>query len=181
VSTTATRTREPLEGHPAVLEPDDDDLAPPDDDDLATAPQDDGPPRRASRGQLYTPLPLEYLRAQAEAMTDIGVPGHMLGAYPPDELLPMDTLRALLDRQTTPLAVRDAVWRHLITNAIEQRGRWYVYVTGVAALRLIEKAHYLIPGGKDGDYDDKRQVHQHLAVGVPGRAVQRARRRRTHR
>ena len=148
-----------------MLEPDDDDLVPPDDADLAPTPQDDGPPRRERRWQLYTPLPLQYLREQAEAITGIGVPGHMLGAYLPDELLPMDTLRALLDVQTTPLPVRDAVWRYLITNAIEQRGRWYVYVVGVAALRLIEKAHYLTPGGKNGEYDDKRQVQQHLAVG----------------
>ncbi|MDG4798816.1 hypothetical protein [Micromonospora sp. WMMD1082] len=108
---------------------------------------------------------MEYLREQAEAMTGIGVPGHMLGAYPPDALLPMDTLRALLHQETTPLPARDAVWHYLITNARQQRGRWYVYVIGVAALRLIEKAHYLTPGGANGEYDDKRQVHQHLAVG----------------
>ncbi|MDQ7905975.1 hypothetical protein RB614_15795 [Phytohabitans sp. ZYX-F-186] len=140
----------------------DDDLAPPDDDDLT--PTDNGTTRRA-RWQLYTPLPLQYLREQAEAMTDIGVPGRMLGVQPADVLLPMDTLRALLDQQTVPLPVRDAVWRYLITNAIEQRGRWYTYVVGVAALRLIEKAHFLTPGGKNGDYENKRQVQQHLAVG----------------
>ena len=89
----------------------------------------------------------------------------MLGAHPPDALLPMDTLRALLYMQTTPLTVRDTVWRYLITNATEQRGRWYVYVIGVAALRLIQRAHFLTPGGAHGDHDDKRQAHQHLAVG----------------
>jgi len=154
--------------HAAVDELDDDDLVPPDDGGLAPVDDtdDDAASRRVRRSHLYTPLPLEYLRGQAEAMADLGVPGHLLGAYPPDALLPMDTLRALLYQETTPLAVRDAVWRYLIANAVGQRGRWYVYVVGVVALRLIERAYYLTPGGEHGEYDDKWQVHHHLAVGL---------------
>jgi hypothetical protein len=150
-----------LEGHPAVPEPVAEPI-PPDDTDIPLS--WDRPSRRADR-HPPAPLPLDYLRAKAEAMTDIGVPGHLLGADPPDDLLPMDTLRALLVDYTIPQPDRDAAWRYLINNAITQRGRWYIYAIGVVALRLTEKAHYLTPGGKIGYPDDKRDVHQHLAVG----------------
>ena len=113
----------------------------------------------------HASLPLKELADQAEAMADIGVPGHLLDADPPDELLDLDALRALLYNETVPLARRDAAWRYLVTNAVQQRGRWYVYVLGVVALRLIEQAHWLTPGGQHGTFDDKRQVHQHLSVG----------------
>ena len=167
VSATATRPRAPLEGHRAVPHPDDrpptDDTELRADDDLT--PPDDAPPARRQR--LITPLPLHWIREHAEAMTDIGVPGHMLDAYPPDEFLPMDDLRLLLSATTTPLAKRDAVWRYLIDNitAGEQRERWYIFAIGVAAMRLLSRADYITPGGQHGDHDDKRQVHQHLAVG----------------
>jgi hypothetical protein len=157
VSTTATRTRAPLEGHPAVPKPDDDDL-PPSDDDAHLVP-------RRARAHLDTPLPLEYLREQAEAITDIGVPGHLLAADPPNEFLDLDSVQALLSEQTRPLPIRDAAWRYLIANAVEHRGRWYVYLFGLVARRLTERAHWLTPGGEGGDRDDKREVQQHLAVG----------------
>lgn len=137
-----------------------DEIAPEDDDLIAP---DDGP--RRAKQPLITPLPLDWIREHAGAMTDIGVPGHMLDAYPPDEFLPMNDLRALLDLKTTPLDKRDAVWRYLIGNAIEQRGRWYVYVIGVAAMKLLSRVDRLTPGGEHGHRDDKRHVHQHLAVG----------------
>jgi DNA-directed RNA polymerase specialized sigma24 family protein len=61
----------------------------------------------------------------------------------------------------------DAVWRYLIANitAGEQRERWYIFTIGVAAMRLLERADWITPGGQHGDHDDKRQVHQHLAIG----------------
>jgi hypothetical protein len=148
-----------LEGHPAVPEADNTDD---DTDDLPPLADDT---RRGPGRHLHTPLPLDAIRAQAEAMTDIGVPGHLLGVAPADELLPLDLLRALIYQHTTPLPVRDAAWRYLIGNAIEHGDRWHVYVIGVAAMRLIEKAHWLVPGGKNGDHNDKRHVHQHLATG----------------
>lgn len=172
VSTTATRTRAPLEGHPAVPHPDHDDRPPTDDDELRAdndliPPDNDAP--RGRRQRLITPLPLDWIREHAAAMTDIGVPGHMLDAYPPDELLPMDDLRALLYAESTPLEKRDAVWRYLIGNTTtatgDQRERWYIFTIGVAMLRLLSRVDRLTPGGQHGDYDDKRHVHQHLAVG----------------
>jgi hypothetical protein len=79
----------------------------------------------------------------------------------------MDDLRALLYAESTPLEKRDAVWRYLIGNTVtgEHRERWYIFTIGVAAMRLLSRVDRITPGGQYGDRDDKRQVHQHLAVG----------------
>lgn len=147
--------------------PNDDDPAPADHEPAATDTDDRAAPRADhDEAHLYVTLPLEALRSEAEAMTDIGVPGRLFGESPPDALLPINLLRARLADESTPLAVRDAAWRYLIGNAVDHRGRWCTYVIGVLALRLTERAHYLIPGGERGHHHDKRSVHQHLAVGL---------------
>ncbi|MEU1811076.1 hypothetical protein [Micromonospora aurantiaca (nom. illeg.)] len=83
----------------------------------------------------------------------------------PDAIVPLDDLRDLLLSSTTPVEVRDAVWRELVVRARRDGPAWVVAAVGMAMPRLRRVAGMLTAGWR-GDTDD---LDSELLVGFVAR------------
>jgi hypothetical protein len=61
----------------------------------------------------------------------------------PDQLIPLDELRARLLARHCPPTVRDAVWAHLVRRSRTEGGTWTVAATGMALPVLTRVARTL--------------------------------------
>jgi transposase-like protein len=83
----------------------------------------------------------------------------------PDEILPLDHLKALLLSPATNVETRDAVWRELVVRARRDGPAWVVAAVGVAMPGLRRIAGHLAAGWR-GDTDD---LDSELIVGFVAR------------
>ncbi|MET7671724.1 hypothetical protein [Micromonospora luteifusca] len=79
----------------------------------------------------------------------------------PDEILPLDRLRALLLQPRTSVEVRDAVWRELVVRARRDGPAWVVAAVGIALPGLRHIAGLLASGWRG----DTRDLDAELLVG----------------
>jgi hypothetical protein len=70
-----------------------------------------------------------------------------------ERILPLDELKKTLIDDATPRAVRDAVWRELVTRARRDGPGWVVAAVGIAMPGLQRTAR-LLARGWHGDYSD---------------------------
>lgn len=96
--------------------------------------------------------------------THVGFDGRGFDGLP-DEILPLDQLRALLLSPATSVEVRDAVWRELVVRARRDGPAWVVAAVGVAMPGLRRIAG-LLASGWHGDADD---LDSELIVGFVSR------------
>lgn len=96
--------------------------------------------------------------------THVGFDGRGFDGLP-DEILPLDQLRALLLSPATSVEVRDAVWRELVVRSRRDGPAWLVAAVGVAMPGLRRIAG-LLAAGWHGDADD---LDSELIVGFVSR------------
>ncbi|WP_328469115.1 hypothetical protein OHA21_00945 [Actinoplanes sp. NBC_00393] len=113
--------------------------------------------RRAGTGQSWPSTPLDaaqrafdLLTCQPRPLTFDGRPFAGL----PDRQLPLDELKNLLVSNATPRAVRDDVWRDLVTRARRDGPAWVLAAVGVAMPGLRRTAGRL-GRGWTGDSSDR--------------------------
>ncbi|WP_410814828.1 hypothetical protein [Micromonospora sp. 067-2] len=92
--------------------------------------------------------------------THIGFDGRGFDGLP-DEILPLERLRALLLQPQTSLEVRDAVWRELVIRARRDGPAWVVAAVGIALPGLRHIAGLLTAGWRG----DTRDLDAELLVG----------------
>jgi hypothetical protein len=92
--------------------------------------------------------------------TPIGFDGRGLVGMP-DEILPLERLRALLLSPQTSVEVRDAVWRELVVRARRDGPAWVIVAVGIAMPGLRHVAGLLAAGWRG----DTRDLDAELLVG----------------
>jgi hypothetical protein len=106
----------------------------------------------AAAGRAFTLL--------VQPPTHVGFDGRGFDGLP-DEILPLEQLRALLLAPRTRVEVRDAVWRELVVRARRDGAAWVVVAVGVALPGLRHVAGRLAAGWRG----DTRDLDAELLVG----------------
>ncbi|WP_018352100.1 hypothetical protein [Longispora albida] len=83
---------------------------------------------------------------QALQVRGTGVARGWFGGSPPGELLKPLELRALVLDESTPLQVRDTVWRHIVERVRDEGEDWYLVAFAAAYPGLYRAAWRLRPG-----------------------------------
>ncbi|GIF69367.1 hypothetical protein Ais01nite_74020 [Asanoa ishikariensis] len=110
----------------------------------------------AAAGRAFTLL--------VQPPTPIGFDGRGFDGLP-DEILPLEQLRALLLAPQTNVEVRDAVWRELVIRARRDGPAWVVAAVGIALPGLRHIAGLLAAGWRG----DTRDMDAELLVGFLSR------------
>src|SRR5258705_6678399 len=98
----------------------------------------------AATGRAFTLL--------VQPPTHVGFDGRGFDGLP-DEILPLERLRALLLAPQTSVEARDAVWRELVIRAPPDRPAWVVATGGIALPGLRHVAGLLAAGWRGGTPD----------------------------
>ncbi len=114
---------------------------------------------RASAGNLW----LAVLQHMVEEMPTPLVPATILGSASGDHL-PMQELRNEIMLPSTKADVRDAAWRHVVTQVRQLRHDWTYFAIGLAMPGLRNAAMRLAPQDKKIPFSRVAFVHRRMAT-----------------